>query len=118
MRSGRGGLPRLRSKRLIKELRRSFGEACERGDFRLVHYSVQQKHVHFVVEADEAALGRGMKSLGALVSRAVQRVFRVTGRVLAQRYHARVLRTPREVSSVGNPLETGKSQERQMQARR
>ena len=94
----RGGLPRLRSRRLAGELRRSFGEACERGDFRLVHYSVQHDHVHLLVEAeDQAALGRGMKSLGARVSRAIQGVFRVTGRVLAQRYHAHVLRTPREV---------------------
>jgi REP element-mobilizing transposase RayT len=96
----REGLPRLRSRRFIFELRRSFGEACERGDFRLVHYSVQNNHLHLVVEAeDQAALSRGMKSIGARVSRAVQRCFRVTGRVLAQRYHARVLRTPREVRS-------------------
>jgi hypothetical protein len=38
-----------------------------------------------------------MKSIGARVSRVIQRVFRVTGRVLAQRYHAHVLRTPSEV---------------------
>jgi REP element-mobilizing transposase RayT len=94
----REGLPRLRNRRLVMELRRSFGEACERGDFRLVHYSVQHNHVHLLVEAeDQAALGRGMKSIAARVSRAVQRVFLVTGRVLAQRYHARVLRSPREV---------------------
>jgi REP element-mobilizing transposase RayT len=94
----RGGLPRLRSRRFVAELCRSFGEACERGEFRLVHYSVQHNHVHLLVEAeDQAALGRGMKSIGARVSRAVQRVFRVTGRVLAQRYHAHVLRTPNEV---------------------
>ena len=96
----RSGLPRLRSRRLVGELRRSFGEACERGDFRLVHYSVQFNHLHLLVEAeDQAALGRGIKSLGARVSRAIQRVFGVTGRVLARRYHAHVLRTPREVRS-------------------
>ena len=94
----RGGLPRLRCRRFVLELRRSFGEASERGDFRLVHYSVQHNHLHLLVEAeDQAALGRGMKSIGARVSRAVQRVFYVTGRVLAQRYHAHVLRTPSEV---------------------
>ena len=94
----RDGLPRLRSRRLVGELRRSFGEACERGDFRLVHYSVQHNHLHLLVEADDqAALGCGMKSLGARVSRAIQRAFGVRGRVLAQRYHAHVLRTPNEV---------------------
>ncbi len=64
---------------------------CERPEVRFLRSTL-------LVEAeDQAALGRGMKSIGARVSRAVQRVFRVTGRVLAQRYHARVLRTPREV---------------------
>jgi REP element-mobilizing transposase RayT len=62
----RDGLPRLRNRRLVGELRRSFGEACERGGFRLVHYSIQHNHVHLLVEAeDQAALGRGMKSIGA-----------------------------------------------------
>jgi hypothetical protein len=51
-----------------------------------------------IVEADsERALGRGMKSLGARLARAVNRVFHRVGPVLADRYHARVLRTPREV---------------------
>ncbi|MBW2666970.1 MAG: transposase, partial [Deltaproteobacteria bacterium] len=94
----REGLPRLRNRRLVGELRRSFAEACERGDFRLVHYSVQHNHLHLLVEAeDHVALGRGMKSIGARASRSIQRVVGVTGRVLAQRYHAHVLRTPREV---------------------
>jgi hypothetical protein len=38
-----------------------------------------------------------MRSLAARVARAVNRVFERTGRVLADRYHLRVLRTPREV---------------------
>jgi len=38
-----------------------------------------------------------MKSLGARLARAVNRVFRRSGPVLADRYHVRVLRTPREV---------------------
>ena len=51
-----------------------------------------------IVEADdEAALGRGMKALGARLARAVNRIFRRSGPVLADRYHLHVLRTPREV---------------------
>jgi hypothetical protein len=38
-----------------------------------------------------------MKSLAARFSRAVNRVFRRSGAVLADRYHLRVLRTPLEV---------------------
>ncbi|MAE94893.1 MAG: hypothetical protein CL910_09555, partial [Deltaproteobacteria bacterium] len=60
----RPGVPSLRSVRLVREVERSFSTACERGDFRLVHYSLQANHVHLIVEARDAdSLGRGMKSL-------------------------------------------------------
>jgi REP element-mobilizing transposase RayT len=84
--------------RLVREIERTFARGCERGEFRLVHYSLQGDHAHLLVEAkDRQALGRGMKSLAARFSRAVNRVFRRSGVVLADRYHLRVLRTPREV---------------------
>jgi hypothetical protein len=73
-------------------------EASERGEFRVVHYSLQRDHVHLIVEASGCqALGRGMKSIGARLARAVNRVFRRSGPVLLGRYHVRALVTPREV---------------------
>jgi hypothetical protein len=73
-------------------------EGCERGEFRVLHYSLQRDHVHLIVEADSArALACGMKSIGARLARAVNRVFRHAGAVLDGRYHLRWLRTPREV---------------------
>lgn len=94
----RRDVPSLRDRRLVREIERSFGAACERGRFRLVHYSLQRDHVHLLVEADgPAALARGMISIGARLARAVNRVFRRRGAVLADRFHHRVLRTPREV---------------------
>jgi REP element-mobilizing transposase RayT len=94
----RRDVPSLRSGRLVRELERSFRRACERGSFRVVHYSLQRDHLHLLVEAESAsALGRGMKSIGARIARAVNRVFSRRGKVLADRYHHRVLKTPREV---------------------
>ncbi len=94
----RPGIPSLRTAKLVRELERSFAKCCNRGDFRLVHYSLQHNHLHLVVEADHAAaLGRGMKAIGARLARAVHRVFRRAGSVLADRYHVRVLKTPLEV---------------------
>ncbi len=91
-------VPSLRSVRLVRELERSFAKARERGDFSLVHYAFQGNHAHFIVEAkDPEALGRGMKALGARLARAVNRCFRHEGPVLADRYHLRVLRTPKQV---------------------
>jgi REP element-mobilizing transposase RayT len=94
----RDDVPSLRAVGLVRELERSFRRARERGRFRLVHYSIQANHLHLIVEAATAAdLGRGMKSLGSRLARAVNRVFVRTGPVLADRFHAHVLRSPREV---------------------
>jgi REP element-mobilizing transposase RayT len=96
----RPGVPSLRSVRLVRELEYSFAKLRRRRDFRLVHYALQGNHAHLIVEAKDAeALGRGMKALGARLARAVNRIFRREGSVLADRYHLRVLRTPREVRS-------------------
>jgi hypothetical protein len=37
----RAGVPSLRSGRLVREIERSFAAACERGSFRVAHYSIQ-----------------------------------------------------------------------------
>ncbi|HEX5065766.1 MAG TPA: transposase [Myxococcota bacterium] len=82
----------------MRELERSFAAACDRGRFRLVQYSIQHDHLHAIVEAtSKRHLASGMKSIGSRLARAVNRVFRLRGRVLADRYHLHVLRTPREV---------------------
>jgi REP element-mobilizing transposase RayT len=92
------GLPSLRSVKLVRELERSLAAACERGRFRVAHYSIQPDHVHLIVEAaGKHALACGMKAIAARVARAANRVFARQGPVLADRYHLHVLRTPREV---------------------
>jgi REP element-mobilizing transposase RayT len=94
----RAGLPSLRRGGFVQELRATLRRGCERGDFRVVHYSVQSDHVHLLVEsAGKRALGCGMKSIGARLARAIHRAFAIAGPVLDGRYHLRVLRTPREV---------------------
>jgi hypothetical protein len=65
---------------------------------RLLRHSIQSNHVHLLVEAaHRPALARGMKAIGSRLARAVNRVFHRTGPVLADRYHLRVSKTPREV---------------------
>ena len=94
----RGDVPSLRSARFVREFERSLRQTRRRPGCRVVQYSIQGNHVHMLVEAaGPEALGRGMKSVGARLARAVNRVFSRKGRVLTDRYHARVLRTPREV---------------------
>lgn len=88
----------LRKKRIVREIEDSFRAASERGDFRLVVYSVQRDHLHLIVEAkDRDALGRGMKALASRLARAVNRVLGRSGKVLRDRYHLQVLTNPRQV---------------------
>jgi REP element-mobilizing transposase RayT len=94
----REGLPSLRVGRFVRALEASFSRGAERGDFRLVHYSIQADHLHAIIEAsDRGALGRGMMALATRVARAVNRVFGRRGPVFRDRYHLRLLRTPLEV---------------------
>jgi REP element-mobilizing transposase RayT len=98
----RRGIPSLRSSRFVRAFEATLrGGGCERGRFRVVHWSVQRDHLHLIVEASSGFdLGCGMKSVGVRVARAVQRVFglgRGRGAVLQDRFHLHVLRSPREV---------------------
>jgi REP element-mobilizing transposase RayT len=92
------GVPSLRTVAFVREFRRSIAEACERGEFRVIHYSLQGDHAHLIVEAHgKEALARGMKSIAARLARAMNRAAGRSGPVLDGRYHHRSLRTPREV---------------------
>ena len=94
----REGIPSLRTVPIVHEIERTFARGCVRPGFRLVHYSLQGNHAHLIVEAsDRDALGHGMKAVGARLARAVNRVARRRGAVLADRYHSRLLRSPTEV---------------------
>lgn len=95
-------LKSLRTKSIVRAVERTFAAGAERSSFRLVQYSLQGNHAHLVVEArNQNALARGMMAIGARLALAVNRaVGRRSGRVLAERYHSRLLRTPREVHRV------------------
>lgn len=90
----------LRSKRSYTRIR----AACERlretreGGFRVAQFSVQGNHLHLVVEAEgREQLSRGMQALAISIAKRLNRMMGRRGSVFADRYHARILRTPREV---------------------
>jgi REP-associated tyrosine transposase len=97
------GLPSLRRVHLaqavgrtIRNLNRSH---AERGSsFRVIHFSIQADHLHLIVEAkDKPGLTAGLRGLGVWIARRVNLVRGASGRVLAERYHARPLTAPRQV---------------------
>jgi REP element-mobilizing transposase RayT len=92
------GLPSLRRADVVRQVVASFRKGAERGSFRLLEFSIQDDHLHAIVEAEgPAALGRGMRSLAARFAHAVNRALGRRGRVVRDRYHLHVLRTVREV---------------------
>ncbi len=90
------GVPSLRSAALFAAIRDAIARTNHPA-FRALHFSVQQDHLHAIVEADDHdALTGGIRGLVIRIALAVKTVARV-GRVWGDRYHARALTTPREV---------------------
>jgi putative transposase len=93
------GLPGFRSQRLHALLKEAIRDTRREG-FRITHYSVQQDHLHFVVEADDpTTLTNGMRSFAVRIAMRVNRriLGRRRGRVWGDRYHRRDLGSPRAV---------------------
>jgi len=100
----RRGLPRLRLRSAYAALRAAFasgrtgGGSTAAGAFRLCHFAILNDHLHFIMEADHrTALSRGAQGLLIRVARALNALWRRNGAIVADRFHNRILKTPREV---------------------
>ena len=82
---------------MFAALRRAIARASV-DRFRVIHFSIQQDHGHFIVEGDEARRARGgMHGLAIRLALAVNRTLGRKGKVVGDRYHARPLTTPRQM---------------------
>ena len=106
----RRGLPSLRSQMALAVLREVLARQTKRSYsqmFRVVEFSVQDNHVHLIVEAAGAlevrgpdatdALRRGVMGLKISFAKLLNRRLRRRGSVWGERWHGRELPTPREV---------------------
>ena len=90
-------VPSLRSGRLRLATQSALA-AASTSRFRVLQFSIQSDHLHLLVEADgPTGLERGVRGLAIRVAKAVNRILGRRGRMWSDRYHARLLRTPREV---------------------
>ena len=65
-------VPPLRRGRFVRAFRETLRACRNRPGFRVAHYSVQDDHAHFLIEAAGAQrLANGMKSLAARFARCV-----------------------------------------------
>jgi REP element-mobilizing transposase RayT len=97
-------LPDLRRPAEYSVIRKALEQACRRpgrsktGGFRVVDFAILGNHQHLIVEAlDNDSLSRGMNGLCARTAKALTKLWKRKGKVFAERYHSRVLKTPREV---------------------
>lgn len=97
----REGLPSLREPVITQEVMRRIRAANAsrrlRHLFRVVHFSIQDDHVHLVVEAESDALSRGMQGLAIRIARNVNALLGIRGGFWGDRFHARELTHPRSV---------------------
>lgn len=89
--------PNLRSQSVFALLRGIFARASEKG-FRLLHFSVQSNHLHFIAEADDGvAFARGVQRLLSRVAMAVNALAARSGKLWRDRHQREPLTTPSQV---------------------
>jgi REP element-mobilizing transposase RayT len=91
------GAPVLAREYLVKIIRRAIRDA-HKASFRIVEFNVLANHLHLITEADDnRALARGVLGFAVRLARRINRAVKRTGKLFAQRYDARPLKTPRQV---------------------
>ena len=90
----------LRGAACFAAVERTLEAAKDRLGVRVVHFAVLGNHLHLIVEADgSAALSRGMQGMTIRLAKALNLALRRRGRVFADHYHSRPLKTPSEVAN-------------------
>lgn len=87
-------VPSLRQRCVYDAVRELMRKYVDRGDFRIVHISLQRNHLHLIVEAtNRDGLRWGMASFAIRAARTINRMFGRRGKVFAHRYKAKAIRT-------------------------
>ena len=91
-------LPSLRHPCCAPAVAHALRTGAARDGFRLIHFCVTSNHLHLLCEATcQRALSAGLRGFSIRLARALNARLQRRGPVLAERYHARILRTPLEV---------------------
>ena len=94
------GVWNLRARRCRSLIEGALLALRRRGGFRVIEFSIQGNHVHFVAEADSSVeLSRGMQSLCIRVARALNRLMKRSGKVFDEHFHSRTLNNPSQVAN-------------------
>jgi hypothetical protein len=119
-------LATLRSQLLLTTIANQIAAAIRRG-IGIVEYSIQDTHLHLIVEApDNERLARGMQLLFSRIAFEVNRVIGRSGRLFRDRHHRQELTTPTQtrralvyvLSNVSYCSTSLRSRNREIQLRR
>jgi REP element-mobilizing transposase RayT len=88
----------LRTRRAFVRIFEALMRANDRFGLRIVHYSVQSDHIHLIVEVDDPqCFSRAIQGLAVRIAKKLNALMGRRGKVFADRFHDRVLTTPRQV---------------------
>jgi hypothetical protein len=89
----------LGTRRMHRVVERVLCHARDQRRFRVVHYEMEENHLHLIVEASSrAAMTRGMRVVNIRLGKQLNRALgRRRGQILADRYHEQPLLNPRQV---------------------
>jgi putative transposase len=93
----------LRRRHMYKAVRRALVATSARESCRIVHLNIEGSHIHLLVEASHRiALARGMQAFQISAAKHINAALsarldsRRRGQVFRDRYHAKIIRTPRQ----------------------
>lgn len=88
---------RLRSRPCFETICAAFAEAQGRHGLRVTTFALHGDELRLIAEAaDAGVVARGLQALSIRLARGLNRLAGRTGKVFADRYQVRVLRSPRE----------------------
>jgi putative transposase len=94
-------IPSLRSSRRFAAIKACLGKLREKPGLRLIEFTVLSNHLHLVVEADSSRdLSRGMQGLCVRLAQALNALLERRGRVFADHFHSKLLRSPTRLVNV------------------
>ncbi|MBC7714103.1 MAG: transposase [Rhizobacter sp.] len=90
----------IKNKTILHFLKRAILNSRKQG-LKVIHFSLEYDHVHLLIEADNnIVLGKGMKSFGVTLSKAINKVKNQKGGVYKHRYHFRQISSARQLKNV------------------
>ena len=91
------GVPSLARGGRIQIIRRAIRQS-QKSDFQIVEFNVLGNHLHLITQANgKSALSRGVAGLEVRLAHRLNSALSRSGKLFANRYHVRYLKTPREV---------------------